>query len=315
MAVFYELVWRSDGAERAFPVRGVVSIGRAPDNDLVLPSAQVSSLHARIWAEKGELWIADAGSTNGTFINDTQLTGKTKVTSDTLVRLGDLSLLVRRVEGATYTEERRVVEDLETGLQIPFSQRFVIGPSVEAHIRSEQVEALLVDSPTGLWVEQNGQRAKVEIGQAFAIGNLKLKVRLAGARTPRRTVRPNFGEGCYHIEATLDARTPWARIMDDDGQSLEVEGETRATLVYVLAKAILDSRRDGIAFEEEGWVEDQEVAAQVWGKVGRGGVGNKLSVVVYRLRADLKKAGMSADFVQRKRGRIRLSAGRISLSP
>ena len=166
-----------------------------------------------------------------------------------------------------------------------------------------------------MWVEQDGKRARVEEEQPFAIGKLKLKIRRAGSRTPRRTVRPSFGDDCYHIEATLDARTPWARITDDEGNSLEVEGETRATLVYVLAKSVLDSRRDGIGPDAEGWVEDQEVAAQVWGKVGRGGVGNKLSVVVYRLRADLKKAGMSSEFVERKRGRIRLKAGRISLSP
>lgn len=54
--------------ERAIGVHGV-TIGRLPDNDLVIDNAAVSGRHARVYRE-GERYIAeDLKSTNGTFID------------------------------------------------------------------------------------------------------------------------------------------------------------------------------------------------------------------------------------------------------
>jgi ABC-type multidrug transport system ATPase subunit/CRP-like cAMP-binding protein len=49
--------------------RGQVSIGRAIDNDIVLPSRTVSNHHAVIRAGDGDATIEDLRSTNGTFVN------------------------------------------------------------------------------------------------------------------------------------------------------------------------------------------------------------------------------------------------------
>lgn len=52
-----------------------VGIGRSKDNDLVLPSGQstASSRHAELTFKDGRWWIADLGSTNGTYVNDERL--------------------------------------------------------------------------------------------------------------------------------------------------------------------------------------------------------------------------------------------------
>jgi pilus assembly protein CpaF len=57
------------GPER-IPLEGrEISIGRIAANDVVLPSPDVSSRHARLYRE-GERWlVVDQGSTNGTFVN------------------------------------------------------------------------------------------------------------------------------------------------------------------------------------------------------------------------------------------------------
>jgi ABC-type multidrug transport system ATPase subunit/CRP-like cAMP-binding protein len=49
--------------------RGRVSVGRAVDNDIVLPSRLVSNHHAVLRADNGTVVLEDLGSTNGTFLN------------------------------------------------------------------------------------------------------------------------------------------------------------------------------------------------------------------------------------------------------
>jgi pSer/pThr/pTyr-binding forkhead associated (FHA) protein len=46
-----------------------VSIGRSPDNGLVIDNPAVSHYHARVFNEEGRLMLEDFGSMNGTFVN------------------------------------------------------------------------------------------------------------------------------------------------------------------------------------------------------------------------------------------------------
>lgn len=54
----------------------VVSIGRARTCSIRLDVPTVSMQHARLGFESGEFWIEDVGSTNGTFIDDVQISGR-----------------------------------------------------------------------------------------------------------------------------------------------------------------------------------------------------------------------------------------------
>jgi dipeptidyl aminopeptidase/acylaminoacyl peptidase len=47
----------------------MVSIGRAPDNDVVVGDPATSGHHGRIETRNGSFWISDLGSTNGTLVN------------------------------------------------------------------------------------------------------------------------------------------------------------------------------------------------------------------------------------------------------
>jgi hypothetical protein len=47
----------------------MVSIGRAPDNDVVVGDPATSGHHGRIEVRTGSFWISDLGSTNGTQVN------------------------------------------------------------------------------------------------------------------------------------------------------------------------------------------------------------------------------------------------------
>jgi len=54
---------------------GGLEIGRAAENGLVLPDDGVSRFHARLLLDNGSLWIQDAGSRNGVFVNGVRVTG------------------------------------------------------------------------------------------------------------------------------------------------------------------------------------------------------------------------------------------------
>ncbi len=55
---------------------GELTIGRAPDNDVVLGESGVSGHHAIIVQEGDRFWIEDKGSTNGVYVNGVKLEGK-----------------------------------------------------------------------------------------------------------------------------------------------------------------------------------------------------------------------------------------------
>jgi pSer/pThr/pTyr-binding forkhead associated (FHA) protein len=47
----------------------MVTVGRAPDNDVVVSDPATSGRHGRIEVRAGAFWISDLGSTNGTLVN------------------------------------------------------------------------------------------------------------------------------------------------------------------------------------------------------------------------------------------------------
>ena len=70
-----------------------ISIGRADQNDIPLGDDEfASSVHARIEPRQDGVWIEDAGSTNGTFLNGVRLTRPRKLVPGDLVRVGETDL-------------------------------------------------------------------------------------------------------------------------------------------------------------------------------------------------------------------------------
>lgn len=73
-----------------------ISIGRAEDSTLVLGDDYVSTRHAR-FTPRGDQWLVeDLGSTNGTYLDRTKVTGPTLVPLGTPVRIGKTTVELRR---------------------------------------------------------------------------------------------------------------------------------------------------------------------------------------------------------------------------
>lgn len=65
-----------------------VIIGRGNDNDIVISDGSVSTKHAKIFLENGEVYIEDLRSMNGTFINGKRIYGKSGIRSSDRINLG-----------------------------------------------------------------------------------------------------------------------------------------------------------------------------------------------------------------------------------
>ena len=83
-----------DGSEHVQDFDGSqLTIGRAADNDLVLPDSRVSRHHARIAGRRGTLVYADLGSTNGSRVNGVQV-GELVLGAGDRIELGDTVIMV-----------------------------------------------------------------------------------------------------------------------------------------------------------------------------------------------------------------------------
>ena len=83
------------------PSSGVVSVGRSRDSGVLLSDASVSRAHARLTISEGRLFIEDAGSRGGTFVNETRISAMTPVLVGDHVRIGSYRVELEPEEHVT----------------------------------------------------------------------------------------------------------------------------------------------------------------------------------------------------------------------
>lgn len=105
-----------------YPItKGISSLGRSEDADICIGDPNLSRVHARIVKEGGAYMLIDAGSTNGTFINDVRLVGAARIEPGSRVRLGkrtvvSISLHDELEELAALTLREAALRDRLTGV-------------------------------------------------------------------------------------------------------------------------------------------------------------------------------------------------------
>lgn len=82
-----KLILRFDDRELAECAVGIhpVTIGRLPDNVMVIDNPAVSARHARVYKEGHEYVLEDLKSTNGTFVNDKPIARHTLLDGDRIL--------------------------------------------------------------------------------------------------------------------------------------------------------------------------------------------------------------------------------------
>jgi len=107
-----KLILRFDDRELTECAVGVhpVSIGRLPDNMLVIDNPAVSGRHARVYKEGNHYVLEDLKSTNGTFVNDKLVARHTLLEGDVIV-VGKHNL-VFTLKGGEQTDDHKPDEQL-----------------------------------------------------------------------------------------------------------------------------------------------------------------------------------------------------------
>ncbi len=80
-----------------------LTIGRAPDNDVIVDNLAVSDHHARLYAEGDRLVIEDLSSLNGTYVNDARIERTTLRDGDT-IQIGKHQLVLDTAHDASAPE-------------------------------------------------------------------------------------------------------------------------------------------------------------------------------------------------------------------
>jgi len=75
-----------------FPLQPHLTLGRAPDNHIVLPDTYTSAYHARLDRRNGEWWLTDLGSRNGTRLNDVPATKPVPLADGDVIGVGQVKL-------------------------------------------------------------------------------------------------------------------------------------------------------------------------------------------------------------------------------
>jgi adenylate cyclase len=121
--------WLESSLGPAVGLKGNCALGRSSDNNVVIPSERASRRHAVIHAQEGgEFWLADLGSSNGTFLNGRRLT------HPTLLKPADTI----QIAHATFTF-RQNTERLNEAEESAMSQMTVVD------VRTEECWMLIAD--------------------------------------------------------------------------------------------------------------------------------------------------------------------------
>jgi serine phosphatase RsbU (regulator of sigma subunit) len=95
------LIVVEQGKKTAFDLRdGQNLVGRHPDCFIAIVQQSVSGKHAMIVGENGQFFLEDAGSRNGTFVNQQQLTIRAKLNHNDMIQFGDAVAKFEQPEAA-----------------------------------------------------------------------------------------------------------------------------------------------------------------------------------------------------------------------
>ena len=72
-----------------------ILIGRANDSTLVLTDDYASTRHARISENNGVWYLEDLGSTNGTYVGQSKVTGPLPLEAGVMIRIGKTAMELR----------------------------------------------------------------------------------------------------------------------------------------------------------------------------------------------------------------------------
>lgn len=300
----------------------VLFIGRGAQCDLVLPDEAVSTRHLAIWVGDGRLFVEDLRSRNGTKLNGAPLLGRAEASSGDTLELGASTRMVVRAlteEGVGEELEQPLVEDLASGAAYPIrSERFVLGSSVNADVYipgAGAVEVVLMATGTGeIWLGEDAEDRPLAPGEVFHVHGRAFRLRLPQP-DGRRTRELASASWPYLLRVSRGRGTgPVAWLSDQDtGAAIELRAETRAVLVYLLARRWQEDEEARVPMIERGWLSEADAATGIWGRSGSANPSAALNVLVHRIRKDLEAGGLDPWCLEKRQRALRLRVARVEI--
>ena len=328
---------RSQATGEARRFHRSLRIGRAPDNDLVLPQTTVSGFHACIqWRDDG-FFVKDLGSSNGTTLDGSAVNGWTPLEAGAVVGFGpdarwSVELLDRVAQAPTVLH---LVESVDGGAQHPIREdRLTFGRGPGCDIASStgpdglhavlfQEDDQLLLTPVGDAVVCVGARVVdaespgvLQAGSTFSIADRTYRLVLNREATAAviATARSGVGSRPYvGYQLRLLDRGDCGDIIvrDSRGEHRFDDQELRFSLLQVLAREHLERASD-----DPGWMDDERLRLGIWGRRAlESQATSTLAKLIHDTRAMLARGGIDGLFIEKKRGRtrLRLEAGSVAL--
>ncbi|MFN7146968.1 MAG: hypothetical protein ACK4YP_24555, partial [Myxococcota bacterium] len=161
-----------------------------------------------------------------------------------------------------------------------------------------------------VWLDTDEESRAVALGEVFEVAGRRFRVDRTPPRAPVTVSTGVEARPAYVLAAALDGPGGPAATLRDGARVHTITGETRATLLYVLAARRAADLASGLRDHAAGWMDDEDVLVAVWGKAGLRQAASAYSVLLHRLRKDLEAGGFDPGFLEKRRGatRVRLDA-------
>ncbi len=91
-----EFIEPADRSSERLEIENAITIGRSSECDVSLQDNYLSSRHARVANDSGDLSIEDLGSTNGTYVNQELVKGRMHLERGDIVQVGGVLFEVVR---------------------------------------------------------------------------------------------------------------------------------------------------------------------------------------------------------------------------
>lgn len=173
-----------------------VSIGRSPENTIVIDNPAVSNHHARVFHEEGRLMLQDFGSLNGTFVNG-QRVKMVQLKSTDSVAIGKHTLIVmdtaQHVGTVEYQAPKPVVPKINETVMLDTRERREFMEKVAAVGESAQPAPSRVKIPTLIVRSGRTDRSEYTLSDKLAVvgKSAMATVKLTGWFKPKAAAQIN----------------------------------------------------------------------------------------------------------------------------
>ena len=181
-ALLFSLTGRQLGA--VFPLHGTsLKLGRGPEVEINLDDDAISGFHARLVRRPDGIYLDDAGSRNGTFVNERRIQQPLRLSDGDHIRLGNTILRFSMVDDL---EERALTNLFELTVRDPltraYNRRFLM-----QHLHSELAFSARQSMSLALLLVDIDHFKHVNDTHGHAVGDVVLQL---VASTLQRLLRP-----------------------------------------------------------------------------------------------------------------------------